>query len=59
MIEGGAEKEAGVVQIKDLILGAEIAKNATLEEWKDRPSQYEVPRGQLVAKVREILEGQG
>ena len=59
MIEGGAEKEAGVVQIKDLILGAEIAKNATLEEWKDRPSQYEVPRDQLVAKVREILEGQG
>jgi len=59
VIEGGAEKEAGVVQIKDLILGAEIAKNATLEEWKDRPSQYEVPRGQLVAKVREILEGQG
>ncbi|MGA1180804.1 MAG: histidine--tRNA ligase [Marivivens sp.] len=59
VIEGGAEKDAGVVQIKDLILGAEIAKNATLEEWKDRPSQYEVPRGQLVAKVREILEGQG
>ncbi len=59
VIEGGAEKEAGVVQIKDLILGAEIAKNATLEEWKDRPSQYEVPRDQLVAKVREILEGQG
>ena len=30
VIEGGAEKEAGVVQIKDLILGAEIAKNATM-----------------------------
>ena len=59
VIEGGAEKEAGLVQIKDLILGAEIAKKATLEEWKDRPSQYEVPRDQLVAKVREILEGQG
>jgi histidyl-tRNA synthetase len=59
VIEGGAEKEAGVVQIKDLILGAEIARNATLEEWKDRPSQYEVPRDQLVAKVREILAGQG
>ncbi|WP_420857633.1 histidine--tRNA ligase [Marivivens marinus] len=59
VIEGGAEKDAGVVQIKDLILGAEIAKNATLEEWKDRPSQYEVPRADLVAKVREILESQG
>jgi histidyl-tRNA synthetase len=47
------------VQIKDLILGAQIAKNATLEEWKDRPSQYEVSREQMVARVRAILDGQG
>jgi len=59
VIVGGDEMAAGVVQIKDLILGAKIAENATLEEWKDRPSQYEVPRGELVAKVREILDGQG
>ncbi len=59
VIEGGDEKANGVVQIKDLILGAQIAQNATLEEWKDRPSQYEVPRDQLVAKLREILDGQG
>ena len=59
VIEGASEKEAGVVQIKDLVLGAEIAKNATLEEWKDRPSQYEVNRGNLVAKVLEILKEQG
>jgi histidyl-tRNA synthetase len=58
IIAGGDEFDAGIVQIKDLILGAEIAKNATLEEWKDRPSQYEVPRDQLVAKVREILGSQ-
>ena len=58
IIEGGDEKEKGVVQIKDLILGAKIAQNATLEEWKERPSQFEVPRDQLVAKVREILDGQ-
>ena len=58
VIEGGSEKENGVVQIKDLILGAQIAQNATLDEWKERPSQYEVPRGDLVAKVREILESQ-
>ena len=58
VIEGTEEKERGVVQIKDLILGAEIAKNATLEEWKDRPSQYEVPRDQMVARVRAILDGQ-
>ncbi len=58
VIEGGDEKERGVVQIKDLILGAKIAQSATLEEWRERPSQFEVPRGELIAKVREILEGQ-
>ncbi|MFC4217143.1 histidine--tRNA ligase [Pseudophaeobacter arcticus] len=59
VIEGGDEKANGVIQIKDLILGAKIAESATLEEWKERPSQFEVPRGDLVAKVREILESQG
>ena len=58
IIEGGEEKERGVIQIKDLILGAKIAENATLEEWKERPSQFEVPRSALVAKVREILDSQ-
>ncbi|WGW05070.1 histidine--tRNA ligase [Tropicibacter oceani] len=56
VIEGGDEKDRGVVQIKDLILGAKLAETASLEEWKDRPSQYEVARGDLVAKVREILD---
>lgn len=55
VIEGGDEKERGVVQIKDLVLGAKLAESASLEEWKERPSQYEVARGDLVAKVREIL----
>lgn len=55
IIEGGQEHESGVVQIKDLVLGAKLAENASLEEWKERPSQYEVPRAELVAKVREIL----
>ncbi len=59
VIEGGDEKEKGIIQIKDLILGAKIAESATLEEWKERPSQFEVPRGDLVTKVREILESQG
>ena len=58
VIEGGDEKEAGQVQIKDLILGAQIAQNATLEEWKARPSQFTVGRNELVAKVREILDTQ-
>ncbi len=56
IIAGSDEFDKGIVQIKDLILGAEIAKNATLEEWKDRPSQYQVPRDQMIAKVREILD---
>ncbi|MEP3919770.1 histidine--tRNA ligase [Ascidiaceihabitans sp.] len=55
IIEGGDEKERGVVQIKDLILGSKIAETATHEEWKDRPSQFEVPRAQMLAKVQEIL----
>ncbi|MCA1287388.1 histidine--tRNA ligase [Salipiger bermudensis] len=55
VIEGGDEKERGVLQIKDLVLGAKLAESASLEEWKERPSQYEVARGDLVAKVREIL----
>ncbi len=58
VIAGSEEFEAGRVQIKDLILGAKIAENATLEEWKERPSQFEVKRTELVAKVREILAGQ-
>ena len=56
VIAGEDEFDKGMIQIKDLILGAKIAESATLEEWKDRPSQYEVARGDLVFKVREILE---
>lgn len=56
VIEGKDEKAKAVVQIKDLILGAKIAQSASLEEWQDRPNQVEVPRDQLVSKVREILE---
>ena len=55
VIEGADEKARGVVQVKDLILGKKIAENATLEEWKERPSQVEVPRSELVATIREIL----
>ena len=58
VIEGGEEKERGVIQVKDLILGAEMAKEASLEEWKARPSQFEIPRSDLVAKIRDILVSQ-
>jgi histidyl-tRNA synthetase len=55
VIQGGNEAEKGVIILKDLILGAQIAQNATLEEWKDRPAQVEVARGDLVAAVRKML----
>ncbi|UWP89545.1 histidine--tRNA ligase [Aliiroseovarius crassostreae] len=56
VIAGSDEFEAGKIQIKDLVLGAKIAESATLEEWKERPSQFECTRADMVAKVREILE---
>ncbi|WP_434618015.1 histidine--tRNA ligase [Tabrizicola sp. M-4] len=55
VIQGGNEAEKGTVILKDLILGAQIAQNATLEEWKDRPAQVEIPRADLVAAVRKML----
>ncbi len=58
VIAGGDEFEKGVVQVKDLVLGAKLAESASLEEWKERPSQVEVARGDLVATVRGMLEGQ-
>ncbi|MBM7067374.1 histidine--tRNA ligase [Actibacterium sp. 188UL27-1] len=56
VIQGGDEAGRGVVQLKDLILGAKIAESASLEEWKAQPAQTEVPRDQLVAQVRAILD---
>ena len=41
--------------LKDLILRAKISLSSSLEEWKDRPSQVEVPRADLVAAVRKML----
>ncbi|MGQ0610083.1 MAG: histidine--tRNA ligase [Paracoccaceae bacterium] len=55
IIQGGDEAARGTVILKDLILGAQIAQSATLEEWKDRPAQVEVPVADLVAEVRKML----
>ncbi|SMX31294.1 histidine--tRNA ligase [Actibacterium lipolyticum] len=57
IIQGGDEKDRGVVQVKDLYLGAKIAESASLEEWKSQPAQYEVPRDDLIAAVRKIIDG--
>jgi len=55
VIQGGNEADKDTVILKDLILGAQIAQNATLEEWKDRPAQVEIARADLVAEVRKML----
>ena len=55
VIQGGDEAARGAVVLKDLVLGARIAENATLEEWKDRPAQLEVARADLVAAVQRML----
>jgi len=56
IIQGSDEAERGVVQIKDLILGAKIAQSASLEEWKAQPAQREISRDDLVEEVRKCLE---
>jgi len=56
VIEGGDEQDRGVVQIKDMVLGAQMAQDASHDEWKERKNQYEVKRGDLVQAVRDILD---
>ncbi|HEY8594229.1 MAG TPA: histidine--tRNA ligase [Devosiaceae bacterium] len=58
IIEGSQEREEGIVQIKDLVAG-KIAAQAIADnaEWKaERPGQFSVKRGDLVAEVRRLLE---
>lgn len=60
IIQGGDEREQGVVQLKDLIegkrLSGEIEDNAT---WREaRVAQDTVAEADLVAKVKEILSAQ-
>ena len=56
IIQGSDEAARGVVQIKDLILGAQIAQEASLEEWKSQPAQRQVPVADLVTEVKAILD---
>jgi len=56
VIQGSSEAEKGTVILKDLVLGAKIAAGASLEEWKQRPAQLEIPRAELVAAVRQMLD---
>ena len=56
IIQGSDEAARGVLQVKDLVLGAQIAQGASLEEWKSQPAQQEVAVDDLVGAVRAILD---
>lgn len=56
VIEGGDERAQGVVQIKDLALGAKLAEEiSSNEEWKSQPAQISAPREGLVEAVQSVL----
>ncbi|MDE2075409.1 MAG: ATP phosphoribosyltransferase regulatory subunit, partial [Alphaproteobacteria bacterium] len=58
VIEGSDERAKAEVTLKDLALGAEMAKTIdSRAAWvKDRPAQITVPRADLVHHVRLMLE---
>lgn len=56
VIEGSEENERGVVQLKDLALGARLAADIeTHEDWAAQPAQIEIARGDLVTEVRKMI----
>jgi len=57
VIQGGDELAKGEVTIKDLIEGAERAKEITGNvAWREeRPGQFTVPASEMVAAVRQVL----
>jgi histidyl-tRNA synthetase len=57
VIEGGDERAAGQVTLKDLVLGAEQAKQVKdRDAWsKGASAQVTIPRGELVAQVKAML----
>jgi histidyl-tRNA synthetase len=61
IIMGGDEIAAGTVTVKDLDLGRALSAGISDNEaWrKERPGQMVVPRGELVATVRAIVEAAG
>ena len=61
VIQGGDERAAGQVQLKDLIAGAEAAKAIeSREEWvEQKPAQVSVAESDLVTEVSNILARYG
>ncbi len=58
VIQGGDERAAGEVQIKDLIEGARLSESiADAKEWREaRPAQFSVPEAELVEAVQQVLD---
>lgn len=59
VIQGGDEKAKGEVQIKDLIIGAELAGDTgNRDDYLQKQTQAQIAckESELVGKVREILE---
>ncbi len=60
VIAGEDERARGVVQLKDLALGARLAAEIeTNADWKAQPAQIEAPRTGLVEAVRAMLARAG
>jgi histidyl-tRNA synthetase len=57
IIQGGDEKAQGVVQIKDLILGANLTAIKDRDEYlkKQAEAQFAVKEAELVEAVRKLL----
>ncbi|MBN8918395.1 MAG: ATP phosphoribosyltransferase regulatory subunit, partial [Rhizobiales bacterium] len=58
IIQGSNEKDAGEVQIKDLVEGARIAAGiADNAEYRAaRPAQFAVKESEMIAAIRDVLE---
>jgi histidyl-tRNA synthetase len=60
VIVGEDEFAAGAVTVKDLDLGRALSAGVTDNAaWREqRPGQMTIPRGELVATIRKILDAQ-
>lgn len=61
VIQGSDERDAGKVQLKDLIEGRKQAEAiASNEEWREsRPGQFEINAADLVEEVKKLRQVQG
>ena len=56
IIQGADEFDRGKVQIKNLVLGAQLSKDIdSLEKWRTNPSQIKIARRHLVRRVERFI----